>query len=220
MTFKVELEGLETFKKQLQGNSAMKSIVPDFTLAVLQIHNTLERRVSELFNAPGTLSNVLIGKSVKPVQLGNTFLRYSLQYRYKAIRLGDYPFTVSNSNSLSSAPLRGQGGFIHWTKGRFSKDVRVSVRKGKPSIARKGLGNFDKRRGFIQGRNIKARDTSKTWTLYPTNGREGIRAPYSTLYGPSLSQLANKVYDKDKQVELATENLQTTLIDAFIRYYS
>jgi len=226
-TFKIDLKEINDFKKQLSSNSALKSIVPDMTLAVLQLHNTLEKRIIDLFNAPGVLSDVLIGKSVAPESLGNTFLRYNLQYRVKPIPLSKYPYVVTDSNSFSTARgiIPGTDRF-NIQRGQFSEDIKVSVRKGKPSIARQGPGNFDKRRGFLQRGQIKARVRQATWNVLPTSQNPiGTRAAYTTLFGPSLAELANKVYEqgeigRDKQVVASIDRLQTELIDSFVRFYS
>jgi hypothetical protein len=220
--FKVEIEGLDVFKKQLSASEALKRVVPDMTLAVLSLHNTLEKRVGELFNTPATLSSVMIGKSVQPSELGNTFIRYSLQYRNKPITLENYNWTeTANNTSLSTAPLRFDRplGLVDWTEGTWSKDIKVEVRKGRKVLAsRRGKDNL---KGFIQGGKIKARLQKATYKVgeYPTKGKIGVRAPYSTLFGPSLATLASKVFSVDKEVEKAVDNMQDKIVKAFVGFY-
>ena len=221
MGFKIEFgKDWDILRKGFNNNEAIQRALPDISISILKFHNTLERRVQELYNIPGTLSDVMIGSSKKPEALGKTFLRYNLQYRDKPIALAKFPWTSVASDSLSKAPLRREPlGSVHWKEGKYSKDIYVRIRKGStPSRARRG-GNFDKRRGFFTGTNIKAREASATWNKFPTKGSEGVRAAYSTLYGPSLMTVANVVYDKDKQVALAMENMQDEIVNALMRGY-
>ncbi len=221
-SFKVDIVGLKEFKDALKGDTLLQRNTPFIGASILNLHKVLENRVDTLFNAPSSLSTVLIGKSIKPEAIGKTFLRYSLQYRFVPIPLAKYPYTITSSNSISSAPIRGKNGYVFWRKGKYSKNVKVSVRKGKPSVARQPGGNFDKRRGFIQGNDIKARLTDKTWSSYPKRFDLGTRAPYSILFGPSLSDLANKVYTqaekgRDKLVSSAFDKVSETIADSFFR---
>ncbi len=221
-SFKIEIDGLKEFKEALKSDTLLQRNTPFIGTSILGLHKILESRIETLFNAPSSLSSVLVGKSVKPDAVGKTFLRYSLQYRNVPIPLAKYPYTIENSSSISSAPIRGKNGYVFWKKGQYSKNVKVSVRKGKPSIARQPGGNFDKRRGFVQGKDIKARLTAKTWDRYPVRFDQGQRAPYSTLFGPSLADLANKVYEqaekgRDRVVSSALDKVSETIADSFFR---
>ncbi len=221
-SFKIDILGLDEFKKELKSGGVSQKNVAFIGKSILNLHSILESRVASLFNAPSSLSSVLIGKNAKPEAIGKTFMRYSLQYRSVPIPLAKYPYTITNSSSISSAPIRGKKGHVFWKKGQYSKNIKVSVRKGKPSIARQPGGNFDKRRGFIQGKDIKARLTDKTWDRYPVRFDLGQRAPYSTLFGPSLADLANKVYEqaekgRDSAVANALDKVSETIADSFFR---
>ena len=221
MSFKIEFgKDWDTIRKSAKTDETLQRAIPDISISILKLHNTLERRITELYNIPGTLSDVMIGSSKKPEALGATFLRYNLQYRDKAIPLAKFPFTIVESASLSKAPLRKEPlGSVHWKQGKYSKDVYTLIRKGStPSRARRG-GNFDKRRGFFTGTNIKAREASATWSEFPKKSVEGTRAPYSTLYGPSLMTVANTVFDKDKQVAKAFDNMQDEILTALAESY-
>jgi hypothetical protein len=215
-SFKIKIEGLEILKQQLKADSSISRLVPDMTQAVSNFHNTLERRVADIYTLKQPLSSVMIGRSVEPEQLGNTFLRFSLQYQYKHVDLSAYNTIVDKSEALSFAPpILGQT--HHWREGQFSKRVRVQIQKGKTLATREGR-NYRKK-GFMLEEQIAVRKGSKTWQRYPTFSAKGIRAPIRTLYGPSLSRLAQITIEKDKQMATAAIQLEDNIIKAFTKFY-
>lgn len=213
-----------TLRKNLKENSYLQKAVPDISIAILKFHNSLENRIDELYNVPYGLSKVMVGSSVKPEAIGRTFLRYGLQYRDKAVPLGEYKHIVEDSSSESSAPLRLNNvplGLVVWNRHRWSKKIRMEIRKGKTTGARRG-GNFSTKSGFkmnAEPSKIFARETDATWSIYPTKGVRGTRAPYSELYGPSLVTLAGSVFDKDKKVDQAKDTLVDDMLDAITRNF-
>jgi len=218
--FKVHLEGLEVFKKQLKTNSSLDRMIPDMSTAVMKFHNTMERRVGEVFSLKDPLSSVMIGRSVKPEKLGNTLLRFSLQYRYQKVDMSSYRTIVDSSTSISSAPIAKKG-FTKWTKGQHSKRVSVQIRKGKTLVARAGQ-NYRKKGFMVKdklGRDQIAYRVGKTWSTYPTKGLKGKRAMYKYLYGPSLSRLAEIAYEKDPVVAQAKETLTSDILKSFNNFY-
>lgn len=211
----------DKLRKSFKTNEAVQKAVPDISMSILKFHNVLEKRVSDLFNTPGKLSDVMIGRSVAPSEIGKTFLRYNLQYRDIPVALNRFNYTSNAVGSLSIAPLRSEPlGRVHWKKGKYSKKLMFNIRKGKPQGQRIG-GNFSKQGAFIgPDRKIMARTTSSTWDRYPKKGFAGIRAPYQELFGPSLMTIANKVYDKDTQVHKAFEQMQIDIANALVKGYS
>lgn len=215
--FKIKIEGLELLKESLKQSSDLQNIVPDVTLALLKFHNALESRVGTVYTSNRKLSSVFIGNSVKPESLSKTFLRYSLQYRYKPIELIEFNPQVSPSDAISSAPLKKPGGMIKWTKGKWSKSVTVEPRRGHRKVGR--LTKRSKFKVFYVGDHLVARKQKATWKTFPTKGFAGVRAPIAVAYGPSLSQQAEKLYNTDPRVKTSVETLQTDIINSFLKYY-
>ena len=215
-------------KKAFATDQVMQRAIPDISISILKLNNVLEQRVADLFNAPAKLSSVMIGHANKPSELGATFIRYSLQYRYKPIPLIDFgPFGVIPSSSVSIAPLRANGaplGAVNWQEGKYSKVLSFNVRRGKPTGARVG-GNFSKQAAFAVIGNpyikdgIYARATTSTWDRYPTKGNTGTRSNYVQLFGPSLSQQAAGVFAKDKKVAAQFNIMQTDILNAIVKAY-
>ncbi len=213
----------DILRKSLQTAVTIQKIIPDVTVAILKFHNTLERRVGELFTAPDKLSSVMIGSSRAPSEIGKTFLRYSLQYRSKPIPLSAYEqSTTSVENDKAKIPYRLRPNYVRWTPAKKVRVTKTYVRRGKGVIPRRIKGSrFE---GFYQskgGQNwILARKQQATWITYPGVGEEGTRAPIQQLWGPKLITLASKVYDVDKEVEKAKETLQNDVINAILKSYS
>lgn len=209
---KVSIEGLKEFKDLLRKNPSLEKTIPDMTLGILQINNVIEKRQKELYNAPGSVSSVFLGKSVKPASLGKTFLTYGLQYKDVPILLSQYPKNALELGTVveSKAPLRkgGELGWVKWTKDRwpYGRELRLKLRKDKPAkfVRRSKRSKF---KGFLQHGKVYARTTDKTWKQYPSKGKKGIRNPIVQVYGPSLATIALALSRDDKVVKNAIENI-------------
>ena len=115
MSFKVEFQELQLFKNTLKQFGDLKIALPDISTSIQLFHNTLESRVKTVYAVPGNLSSVMVGKSIKPSEVGNTFLRYSLQYQDKSIKLALYPHVESIvANTKVKYPKRMFNDGIKW----------------------------------------------------------------------------------------------------------
>jgi len=208
----------EQLRKNLQSSTIAERIVPDVSIAILKFSNVLEGRVNTVFNAPSSINSVRIGNSVSPEKLGNTFLRYSLQYRDKPIPLSKYPYTETRVSANSKYPNRLPNRFVRWTPKSYAFETKVSVQKSKNLIAKRGK-NY-RQKGFVYNGKILAREQKATWKVFPSKFVEGVRAPFSELYGPSLATLIAKVYDVDPVVAKAKDKVQEDILNAVVRGYN
>lgn len=194
--FKVNISGLDEVKKRLNLSNFNKALIPAFTEAVNLLHTDLEREIQKNYHAPGKLSDVLIGKTLKPEQRTDTFFKFSLQYRFKPIPLHKYPNFKSSqvTDDISVARIRELR-----PVGQFSHEVRKTILRGRGSKTLARDRRNIKAKGFRPGKAgtpIFARKQQKTWIEEPSVTSDGVRAPITMLFGPSLSQLAEKVYTK------------------------
>lgn len=209
--FKIEFDEVKNLKKTF-GKGASEAITEAMTDSILNFHKLLESRVNTLYAAPGLLSDVRIGKTINLEGSGRTILRYSLQYREKAIPLHEYPFDERASASFSSHPKRLGGneglGYVKWTRGQYSYDYPVEVRRGRPKLQenRKGYKPFV-RNGILVSRK------RQTWHVRPSYGIKGTRTKLYIKFGPSLARLAEVTYDKDPYVNQAIDILDSVLAD-------
>lgn len=214
---KVDIEGLKLLKNSLANGASTERLVPEMSLAVLQFHNVLEKRVGEVFTLRTPLSSYLIGKSVKPSAQGKTFLKYSLQYRSRPEPLSNFKYSLKASGSTSLAPVRVNLNFVKNVSGKFSTEIHSEVRKGKEQLVRRKRGSPLK--GFHQKGKIYARKQKKTWIERPYGGSDGERAPIQMLFGPRASLLASKVFDNDPQVKQHFRYMEEKILKSFIEFY-
>lgn len=227
MTFKIQFEGLEVLKKQLKKDVSLKPIIPEVSLSLLKYHNALEQRVTEVFTAKDKLSDVMIGKSVKPAELGGTFLKYSLQYRFKPAPLENFKYILNTvSTPTAYIPFQMPNGKLRYRKSPTSIKVVVEVVKGRKVTARKSKRSAFK--GFYVPdsankrtfRNkIFARKQKRSWDEYPSMESFGKHAPIVRLFGPALSRRAEIIVNKDKQFEKIKNILADEFVTHFLNYY-
>ena len=220
--FKIDFgKDFDKLKQNLRTETLMQKVLPDFSESILKLHNTMERRIETLFNAPTKLSSVMIGGSIKPELIGKTFLRYSLQYRFKSIKLSDYPHTETSTIDIRNAiPFRKPSGSKGYTPINKAIITRVSMRKGKTILPRRVKGSPLK--GFLLHGNIVSRTKKATWIAIPIlqgDSSTGVRTNLQTLFGKPLSSLALKVYEVDKEVAKAKDNVQQDLELALLRSF-
>lgn len=219
--FKVHVDGLAELKSWLKKDNMAATVVPDVSLAILKFHNVLERRVGEVFTAKNSLNSVMIGRSVSNAQLGNTLLRFSLQYQDKPLPLSDFDFEVDSAKlpgALSTAPLRvGKGplGFVKWTLGEWSHRVAVKVRRNREQTSRTRQPVFESKGKLL------ARNTGATWAIYPSKGEKGDRTDMTDfLFGPSLAAQARGIYENDATAQAAKEKMTDEIVTAFAEFYT
>ena len=221
----------DKLKQNLRTETLMQKVLPDFSESILNLHRVMERRIETLFNAPTKLSSVMIGGSIKPELIGKTFLRYSLQYRFKPINLSDYPHSETRTIDVRNAiPFRrpnGKKGYTPWNEAVITK---VSMRKGKEILPRRVKGSPLK--GFLLNGQIFTRVKKATWETIPLlqgDDSTGVRSSgivngkvrkLQRLFGQPLSSLALKVYEVDKEVETAKEDIQKDFALALLRSFN
>jgi len=227
MSFRIDIgtgKEWDSLRKSFATNDSLQRALPDISIAILKLHSTLETRVSDLFNMPSKLSSVMIGNSVKPAEVGKTFLRYNLQYRRKAIPLANFrPISVTKTIVRNAIPIikaNGSRGQILVNKARITK---VQVRRGKTDNSTRNPQYFY----YAKKKRILARNQQDTWNTLPEldmNNRiikdSGERAPVRQIFGPSLMEVANRVFDKDRAVQKAYTQMQTDIITALLKGYN
>ena len=219
MNFKIKFEGLDELKNKLDTLEHPEDRLGLASESILKFHSVLDKRVQTLFNVPYGLDRVRIGHTVPLERIGKTLLRFSLQYRHTPVPLGDYGMQISASSSESSAPTRfpkdDPDTLVRWKKGKYSKDYKIAVRKGKAVIHGKAGKGAKGGHAFLLTTKTKAnfivRRKRQTWHFRPTFGRLGTRTKLQIMYGPSLSTIASSVFQKDYQVQQALEKLAEEL---------
>jgi hypothetical protein len=223
---KVSIAGFKEIKEFFKTGLELSTHEVELTQSMLMVAATIDRRVKDLYNAPGVPSSMMIGKTIKPEALGKTFLRYGLQYREKEIPLIDYPHMLKEVSVRNAIPFKT----LTSEKTYFlpiNKAVQVTskVRKRGGYAVKQTRTPFKKflvDNGYMRG--IYTRDSKSTWDEVPTRSPDGKivggrRSSYHQLYGPSLAKLADIVYAHDSEVQASIDNVPETLIASINRYY-
>jgi hypothetical protein len=225
---KLEITGLKEFKEAYSKATSLETFMPNITSSIQLLHNTMEQSIKENYYTPGSLTDVLVGRSVKPVKQGKTFLRYQLQYKVKSISLIDYPNSTVEKDVTNAIPYM-QGGSLQHQPINKARKTTVKVKKRGGLVSFKNKSSFGKFKVTSKGmRGIYVREQEATWDTYPTgvqkiNGKwtnvGGKRASYRKLFGPSLAKLAETVYVHDAKVAKAKDRVTTDIINAMASYY-
>ena len=221
MNFKINLKEFEFFKTQLKKDQNLSRAIPDITSSILKFNNSLETSVEKKFNVPEgmSLNDVWVGKTVNNQNIGNTLLRFSLQYRHVNIPLYKFPFQLHHLSGVeSTAPLRKNGdplGFVKWTVGEWSWEVETFVLKGIPFI------NHTVQPIFYNKWNgkglLRFRAGDATWSTLPTKNVKGLRAPTLPGWGMSLSQMVKYSLATDDNLRQMRYNMGTEIINSLVK---
>lgn len=227
----LELKGLKEAVEFYKKGLLMDTYVPEVNLAILALHNTIEKRVKESFYAPGELSSVLVKESLNPFFKSGTSLSYGLEYVRKSIPLEQYEHKVKDLtlpiDRGNALPYTKSGDKTYYLPINKARSVTVKVNKrrssGKTSRVRTKFKKFPVVvNGTVEG--IFTRKQENTWKTYPTMDADGWvsggdRAPIQRLYGYPLSTLADIVFEHDPYVQAAAEKVTDSLIQAMSKYY-
>lgn len=229
----LEIKGLKEVVGFYNKGLLLPTYTPDINVAILSLHNTIEKRVKDSFYAPGELSSVLVRESLNPFSKSNTSLQYGLVYNKVSIPLEEYPYSEKELNLLypqkgNAIPYTKGGDKVYYLPINKARSVTVKVNKrgslAKTSRVRTKYKKFlakDKNTGGIRG--IFVRKQEDTWKTFPSmeDGElvGGERAPIRRLYGYPLSTLADIVYEHDPYVQAAAEKVTDRLVEAIGRYY-
>ena len=208
---KIDLKELELFKQQLKNDISLERLIPDITIAVERFANRFETRFQQVYKTNLRLEDLRIGGKVKPSEVGKTYLRYGLQYRFKPTELADFPYLVVPSRSFSVAHI-----FEHRARGQFSKGIVSKVTKKKGSFK---IDRLSGRKVFIAKGKLLTRSTDETWISKPKKGFKGERAEVQVAVGPPLNILAGGLIEHDTQVQVDLGIFETDLIKIFTDFY-
>lgn len=208
---RIDLRSLELFKEQLKRDSSLTVLIPDITLAIEKFANQFENRFQQVYRTSARLEDLRFGGKVKPSEIGKTYLRYGLQYRFKPTKLTDFSYITMPSRSISYAHI-----FQHRIKGMYSRGVVSKVTK------RKGSFQVDRLTGqkvFLVDGKLKSRTVDATWVSKPGKGFKGERTKVQTAVGIPLNILAGGLVQNDTEVTTYLDQFEVSLVNIFSNFY-
>jgi hypothetical protein len=182
-TINLKIEGLSELKSSLDSNKLQKELVAGVGILALQLHNALTSQIKDVYATNRSLNSVLINKTSVDTKRGTNFIESGLAYRFEAINLSQFPsFGHFKGNINPDA-----------TKEGLVQTVLIVRKKGQKIIhGKKHYGGFvpSNAKGVRVGRWMLERQQKATW-LSP-----GVRAPTKPLFGPSLTHMAIKQFNR------------------------
>jgi hypothetical protein len=194
MLLTLEIQGLAALKERLSSerltNNISKSIVP----AAMLIHEAVDSTITNKYSLNRSLTSVLQKSTLGRVDREGSFISTCLVYEYAPIDLSKFPYTYEH------IPITNSGA-VHTTT--------VIRKSSKKVIGKSGNG------GFVP-RNRKY--NTNVWLGYKGGAQmfERIgknRNHLRLLLGPSLSQMAKKVFvDGDPLITQAFDKATQLII--------
>ena len=177
--FKIEIEGLEQLREAINPKYIKKDIAVGVGLAALQLHSALSFAVHSRYNISTSLDSVFANKSSSTREVGKDIIRNDLIYNYRSVNLARF-FSSSYIGNIN--PNAKRPGVVH----------RVTVVRGRERVSF-GYNYFG---GFIPKghRYMLERNTKAKYPIHP-------------LTAPSLSRMAEIMYDYDPKVREVKDNM-------------
>ena len=200
MSFQVDILGLKEFKEIITQTKLDKSLAFTIGSTARGVHSALRSGIVQRYTVKTDLNSVLIGRrTTSDVNFGKNIVEKGLQYEFKPLAL-----TKFNVSEIKVSPVENY--FFDRTKNRWvrkgwAKAATAEVLRHtgyKVVTGRRGYGGFllKSNYGNIK-RGVYERKQQATWRLFPNKDTKGIRALITPLYGPSLSQMAEYIYNND-----------------------
>ena len=226
MAFSVKLKGLEDIRKRFSGDRIAQNVAVQLGKAATLVDKELRSGVSARYRHPKSLDSVREGKSKTLQIVGKNLIKTDLSYKYKPVPLSDFP-TQERTVPVTAAYL--------W-KQRDNRD-RERIRRIQKNYAIELTVNVLRKSGF----KVPHKYGQPAFLVKPTRSAEGVytglpakkyrrgvyvrkqyatwekqlfeRAPIEVLFGPSLSQAAEYVYETTNLVAIIQDAFQSFIRD-------
>lgn len=198
--FRAEIYGLREIEEWGAKGKLEKSLAQGVGFAVLSLHKQLSLEVKNDYNTRDSLDKVIIGKAGSIVRSGKNFIESGLEYR-----------TVYRDLSKFS-PDWFWGNIKRGQEERPGRVHHVEVRRGKRRVVfgKRYLGGFMPRNREGIPKRIYRGGTQ----MFERLGRN--HQPLQLLLGPSLSMMAKRTFDSNKNMKRHIDTLEALIIEKFI----
>jgi len=188
----ISIYGLDEVKEYINPDRIKKELAIGVGLAVLQLHREIKHSIYTRYNVDQSkIDSALSGRSSSTQTTGRNFIKDGLEYRSAHTDLAKFPYTWAMGNINPGAKRQGK---VH----------SVTVKRGTTKI----VYGKEHRGGFTQKNGVRGTQ------MFERLGKS--RLPLRLLFGPSVVQMVNTVYDYDPKVKEVLNNLEQTIIDNFI----
>jgi hypothetical protein len=202
MAFTVTFEGAEELKQALSAEVFDKKVVKAIGSVTKELHNILNNQVKQTYMIGNrSLNSVLIGSTESNLRRGAGFISSGLVYEGPRLPISAFPTQL--------VPTGAKSQFV--APNIFTPDLSGKIKRKKPVdsvVAHIRRNRQTLIKGAFKGKvNAKIRvlrrgnyfEGGQTWIELPTrDDLLGVRESYYEVNGPSLPEMAGKVYDENK----------------------
>jgi hypothetical protein len=217
MAFTATITGLDEIVQAFEQTNFEKDVVKAVGSVTRELHSVLNTQVRATYSIGNrSLNSVLVGGTESNLKRGAGFIENGLVYQSKPLALGDFPNSGIGTGILTSfiAPNIFTPGLEGKIKRKKQVEaVLVSIKRNSKTLVKgafrgkvKGKLQVLRRKNFFSG--------GDTWDSLPTRDNlVGERSPYVPIYGPSLSQMAAKVYDTNPYLQKFKDDFGNKVAD-------
>jgi hypothetical protein len=205
MAFTATITGLDEIVQAFEQTNFEKDVAKAVGSVARELNSVLSTQVKATYSIGNrSLNSVLVGGTECNLKRGLGFIEKGLVYQSKPILLADFPNSTIGTGILSS--FIAPNIFTPELAGKIKRkkqveNIVVNIRKGKQTLIRgafrgevKDKIRLMRRKNFFTG--------GETWDELPSRANLlGKRSPYYWVNGPSLSQMAAKVYDTNPYLQ-------------------
>lgn len=202
MAFTITFEGAEELKQALSTEVFEKKVVKAIGSVTGELHRVLTNQVKQTYMTGNrSLNTVLVGSTESNLRRGAGFISSGLVYEGPRLPISAFPMQTSPTGAITK--------FI--APNIFTPDLAGKITRKKPVDAIIAHIRRDRQtliKGAFKGKvNAKIRvmrrgnyfGGGQTWKELPTrDDLLGVREPYYEVKGPSLPEMAGKVYDENR----------------------
>lgn len=211
----LQIIGLKEIAERFSTQSINKKLAPAISLYAKGLNAVIGKSVVDTYTVSTTdFNKITSGVQSSNLKTGLNIIEQGLVYNFKARRLVEFPHIQT---VISSAPnrflvRRGELKYgLRWKYYSTATLVRVKRSDGYQTVVgKRGYGGFYQKRNsggvdryselskpVNRNSNIFERLSDQTWNKEP----EDRRGTLQVLFGPSISQMVNKVIETDNKVK-------------------
>lgn len=210
MAFTATISGLDELVQMFEQTNFEKDVVKAVGSVTRELHSVLNTQVRATYSVGNrSLNSVLVGGTESNLKRGAGFIENGLVYQSKPLALSDFPNSTIGTGILSS--FIAPNIFTPTLAGKIKRKkqveaVVVSIKRNSKTLIKGAFrGKVKNKLQILRRRNFF--NGGDTWDELPSRTNlVGKRSSYNPVYGPSLSMMAERVYDTNPYLQKFKDN--------------
>jgi hypothetical protein len=217
MAFTATITGLDEIVQAFEQTNFEKDVAKAIGSVARELNSVLSTQVKATYSIGNrSLNSVLVGGTESNLKRGLGFIENGLVYESKPLKLSDFPWSTVSTGLFT--PFIAPNKFTPGLEGKIKRKkpveaIVVSIKRNSKTLIKGAFrGKVKEKIGIWRRRNYF--EGGLTWDVLPTrDDLDGKRTPYTPIYGPSLSQMAAKVYDTNPYLQKFKDDFGTKVAD-------